>query len=183
MWKSESPAASYDIKLDGNEKAKYVKVGLDGNGTLHLNRSPFLDPRINLAHEAVFDDCTSHFIQRVHDLRLVWSSQVFGMEVVGQTRLGVDRLDQLGHRIFEYCFQVPRTKSVTRETGPIQSLAIESSSGSDNAGCLHDLYDLSVQDGNVPNKPCYRLRISGLSGVLHLQKVKFASPVCSEQSR
>lgn len=62
-------------------------------------RSPFLDPRINLAHEAVFDDCTSHFIQRVHDLRLVWSSQVFGMEVVGQTRLGVDRLDQLGHRI------------------------------------------------------------------------------------
>jgi hypothetical protein len=38
VWKSESPAASYDIKLDGNEKAKYVKVGLDGNGVLHLNQ-------------------------------------------------------------------------------------------------------------------------------------------------
>lgn len=45
VWKSESPAASYDIQLDGNEKAKYVKVGLDGNGTLHLNQITLFGPK------------------------------------------------------------------------------------------------------------------------------------------
>jgi hypothetical protein len=63
-------------------------------------KSLFTDPRINLEHEVVSDDRASHFVQRVYDLCLVWSSQVRGMEVVGQTRLGIDRFDQLGHRLF-----------------------------------------------------------------------------------
>jgi putative heme-binding domain-containing protein len=38
VWKSEVPAANYDIKLDSMEEAKYIKVGLDGQGVLHLNQ-------------------------------------------------------------------------------------------------------------------------------------------------
>ena len=38
VWKSDSPAASYAIDLPDGSRARYIKIGLDGRGILHLNQ-------------------------------------------------------------------------------------------------------------------------------------------------
>lgn len=38
VWKSEKPAGNYEIELPAGTRGQYVKVGLDGNGILHLNQ-------------------------------------------------------------------------------------------------------------------------------------------------
>jgi putative heme-binding domain-containing protein len=37
-WKSEKPAETYEIDLPAGTKCKYLKIGLDGSGILHLNQ-------------------------------------------------------------------------------------------------------------------------------------------------
>ena len=38
VWKSQEPAAEYSVDLPAGSRAKYIKVGLDGDGILHLNQ-------------------------------------------------------------------------------------------------------------------------------------------------
>ncbi|WP_145420822.1 PVC-type heme-binding CxxCH protein [Planctomycetes bacterium K23_9] len=38
VWKAKKPQAEYQIDLPPGTKAKYIKIGLDGKGTFHLNR-------------------------------------------------------------------------------------------------------------------------------------------------
>lgn len=38
VWKSDKPSASYAIDLPAGTRARYIKVGLDGRGILHLNQ-------------------------------------------------------------------------------------------------------------------------------------------------
>lgn len=38
VWKSSKPAASYAIDLPAGSRAKFLKIGLDGKGILHLNQ-------------------------------------------------------------------------------------------------------------------------------------------------
>ena len=38
VWKSEKPAGQYEIDLPAGTKGRFVKVGLDGRGILHLNQ-------------------------------------------------------------------------------------------------------------------------------------------------
>lgn len=38
VWKSQQPLENYSIDLPPDTKAQYLKIGLDGNGILHLNQ-------------------------------------------------------------------------------------------------------------------------------------------------
>jgi hypothetical protein len=38
VWKSEKPAGQYSIDLPAGTRGKFIKVGLDGRGILHLNQ-------------------------------------------------------------------------------------------------------------------------------------------------
>ena len=38
VWKSDRPASSYAIDLSDGSRARYIKIGLDGPGILHLNQ-------------------------------------------------------------------------------------------------------------------------------------------------
>ncbi len=38
VWKSDAPAGQYEIDLPAGTRGRYIKVGLDGKGILHLNQ-------------------------------------------------------------------------------------------------------------------------------------------------
>ena len=38
VWKSDKPADNYSIDLPAESRARYIKIGLDGRGILHLNQ-------------------------------------------------------------------------------------------------------------------------------------------------
>jgi hypothetical protein len=38
VWKSEKPAADYKIDLPAGTRGRYLKIGIDGSGILHLNQ-------------------------------------------------------------------------------------------------------------------------------------------------
>ncbi|GIX00206.1 MAG: cytochrome c [Pirellulaceae bacterium] len=44
VWRSEMPAKDYRIDLPEGTRAKYVKIGLDGEGILHLNQVVLFGP-------------------------------------------------------------------------------------------------------------------------------------------
>lgn len=45
VWKADSPAADYRIDLPAGTHGRYVKIGLDGQGILHLNQIVVYGPR------------------------------------------------------------------------------------------------------------------------------------------
>jgi hypothetical protein len=38
VWKSQQPSEMYEIDLPEGTRGQFLKIGLDGNGILHLNQ-------------------------------------------------------------------------------------------------------------------------------------------------